>query len=54
MMRVNPVNEKIQLGDKLHIFTTSRASAEKCLEALDSDSVLDCVINSQCGRGPTE
>ena len=31
-MRVNPVNEKIQLGDKLHIFTTTRASAEKCLE----------------------
>ena len=48
-MRVNPVNEKIQLGDQLHIFTTSRASAEKCLEALESDTVLDCVINTQSG-----
>lgn len=47
-MRVNPIHERILLGDKLHIFTTSKQSAELCLHVLEDEAVLDCAINSQC------
>lgn len=45
---MNPIHEKIMLGDKLHIFTTSKLSAQLCLKVLEEETVLDCVINNQC------
>lgn len=46
-MRINPVHELIELKDRLHIFTTSKRSALACLEVLNSEMILDCVVNSQ-------
>ena len=46
-MRINPVHERIELRDRLHIFTTSKRSALACLEVLNSEVFLECVVNSQ-------
>ena len=46
-MRINAVNEEIQIQDRLHIFATSKRSARMCLDVLNSNIIHDCVINSQ-------
>ena len=46
-MRINPINEVLQIGDQLHIFTTSKRAALACLDVLNSEIILDCVVNGQ-------
>ena len=44
-MQINPVMTPLQLGDRLHIFTTSMAAAEAALDCLTTDAVLDCALH---------
>ena len=46
-MRINPISEVLQIGDQLHIFTTSKRAALTCLDVLNSEIILDCVVNGQ-------